>query len=106
MPSRRVFSLVQPFTGIECEALRVNQQGKIAQTNHPDVFGNKLANPYFTTDYAEQQIEMITPPLDDIESTYKRTLALMHIAQLECKRNDELLWPASTPCALPDEADI
>ena len=55
--------------GLEKESIRVDKNGKLAQTPHPKVFGNKLKHPYITTDFSESQVEMITPPLPDINQT-------------------------------------
>ena len=44
--------------GLEKESIRVDKSGKLAQTPHPTIFGNKLKHPYITTDFSESQIEM------------------------------------------------
>ena len=38
--------------GLEREGLRVTPQGKLALTPHPSIFGDKLGNPYITTDFS------------------------------------------------------
>ena len=83
--------------GIEREALRVTPKGHLAQTAHPAIYGDKLDNPYITVDYAEQQIELISPPAHGAEVVYSRILALTRIAQLQCRSDGELLWPSSLP---------
>jgi len=90
--------------GIEKENVRVDSSGHLAMTKHPKIFGNKLKNPYITTDFSESQIEMITPSMDTIEETYSFLDSLHDIVSLELK--DEYLWPQSTPPSLPDEDDI
>ena len=90
--------------GIEKENVRVDYSGHLAMTKHPDVFGDKLKNPYITTDFSESQVEMITPSMDTIEETYNFLESLHDIVSLELK--DEFLWPQSTPPSLPDEEDI
>ncbi len=90
--------------GIEKENVRVDSSGHLAMTKHPDVFGDKLKNPYITTDFSESQVEMITPSMDTIEETYNFLESLHDIVSLELK--DEFLWPQSTPPSLPDEEDI
>ena len=47
--------------GIEVEGLRVTHDGKLSLRPHPSIFGNKLTNPYITTDFSESQVEIITP---------------------------------------------
>lgn len=48
--------------GIEKESQRVTADGKIVTTPHPAVFGNRSYHPYIQTDFAESQLELITPP--------------------------------------------
>jgi glutamate--cysteine ligase len=90
--------------GIEKENVRVDSHGHLAMTKHPGVFGNKLKNPYITTDFSESQVEMITPTMDTIEETYNFLESLHDLVSLELK--DEYLWPQSTPPSLPAEEDI
>lgn len=87
--------------GIEREAQRVTETGDLALTDHPAAFGNKLTNPNFTTDFAESQIEMITPPLCSIEDVYA-TLVELH-DEAERVLDNEYLWPFSMPPRLPEE---
>lgn len=90
--------------GIERETLRIDKNGYLSNTNHPEEFGDKAHNPYITTDFSESQIEVITPALSDIEETYNFTRALYDIAAMEIE--DEYLWPESMPCIIPDDNDI
>ena len=90
--------------GIERESLRVNQDGRLAQTDHPKALGSALTNQYITTDYSEALLELITPPSNDIHETYGQ-LKDVHKFVLE-NINDELLWPMSMPCFISDEEDI
>lgn len=90
--------------GIERETLRVDENGYLAKTDHPEEFGDKAHNPYITTDFSESQIEVITPALSDIKETYNFTRALYDIAAMEI--GDEYLWPESMPCIIPDDKDI
>ena len=90
--------------GIERETLRVDENGYLAKTDHPEEFGDKAHNPYITTDFSESQIEVITPALSDIKETYNFTRALYDIAAMEI--GDEYLWPQSMPCIIPDDKDI
>lgn len=90
--------------GIERETLRIDKNGYLSNTNHPEEFGDKAHNPYITTDFSESQIEVITPALSDIKETYNFTRALYDIAAMEIE--DEYLWPESMPCIIPDDKDI
>ena len=91
--------------GFEKENVRVDLQGRLAQTPHPKVFGNKTDHPYITTDFSESQVEMITP----VRSTIDEALGFLETLHDEVSINlsDELLWPQSAPPILPDaEEDI
>jgi glutamate--cysteine ligase len=39
--------------GIEKESVRITKNGFLALSPHPKVFGDKLQNPYITTDFSE-----------------------------------------------------
>lgn len=99
------YELIQGNYGIEREALRVKNNGEIAQTEHPAVFGDKIANPYITTDFSESQVEMITPPLKSPEEVYKFSNALYDITAMEIEE-DECLWPQSMPSIVPKDDEI
>ncbi|XEC94754.1 hypothetical protein AB6A23_26295 [Paenibacillus tarimensis] len=88
--------------GLEKESQRVTVTGDLAMTDHP--FGDKMSNPDITTDFAESQLEMITPALPSIEEAY----AYLHRIhdEIESGIGDELLWPLSMPPRLPAEEQI
>lgn len=90
--------------GLEKENIRVDKNGNLAQTPHPKVFGNKRTHPFITTDFSESQVEMITPPLPDINQTIGFMETIHDIVSLELK--DEYLWPQSIPPILPDDKQI
>jgi len=90
--------------GIERESVRVNNQGNLAMTKHPEVFGDKMHNPYITTDFSESQVELITPNLRTVQETYDFLNTLYDITALHI--GDEVLWPQSMPCDIPDDKDI
>ena len=46
--------------GIEKESLRVQPDGKLATTPHPERLGSALTHPRITTDFSESQLELIT----------------------------------------------
>ena len=62
--------LKQGSFGIEWEGLRVRENGELSLSPHPEIFGNKLSNPYITTDFSESQIEIITPTFDTIDEAF------------------------------------
>ena len=90
--------------GLEKESLRVTEEGNLALTPHPDAFGDKIKNPFVTTDFSESQLELITPPFTSIESTYW----FLNNLQVEVEKaiGNELLWPLSMPGHLPDYDEI
>lgn len=92
--------------GLEREALRITQQGKLAMTPHPLIFGDKLENPYITTDFSESQVELVTPVFRSVDETYDFLEALTDIVIGEIGENNELLWPYSMPCDVPDDDQI
>lgn len=90
--------------GIEREALRVVSNGKLAFTPHPEVFGDKMKNPYITTDFSESQVELITPSLKTSQEAYDFLSTLYDMTALHIE--DEVLWPQSMPCDIPEDDEI
>ena len=90
--------------GIERESLRVDNEGKLSLRPHPSIFGDKIKNPYITTDFSESQIELITPTFNTIEEVYNFLNGVYDIAALEL--DNEYLWPQSMPCIIPEEGKI
>jgi glutamate--cysteine ligase len=90
--------------GLEKECLRVNAEGKIAQTAHPEALGSPLTHPYITTDYSEALLELITPPCESGAE------ALAFLSDVQCfvyaRLQNELLWSTSMPCVIPGESSI
>lgn len=90
--------------GIEKEALRVDLEGVLAQTRHPDGLGSALTNRYVTTDFSEALIEFVTPAF---ENTWEALRFLCDLHQFAYRQlDDEMLWVASMPCRLPADAEI
>ena len=90
--------------GLEREGLRVTETGKLAMTPHPAIFGNKLKNPYITTDFSESQVEVVTPAYDTVPKTYAVLEGLCDIVNNEI--GDEYFWPQSMPCDIPEDERI
>lgn len=90
--------------GLEKESLRVNPEGKIAQTPHPIGLGSALTNPYITTDYSEALLEFITPPFSNTKDTLAFMASLHQFTYQQL--SDELLWGASMPCVVDGELSI
>ena len=90
--------------GIERESLRVNLDGALALSKHPKIFGDKLKNPYITTDFSESQVELITPNFKTSREAYDFLNALYDMTVLHI--GDEVLWPQSMPCNIPSDEKI
>lgn len=87
--------------GIEKESVRVNEKGELATTPHPEIFGDKIENPYITVDFSESQIEMITPTENNVEKAYDFLRNIHEIVATNLK--GEYLWSQSVPPILPSE---
>jgi glutamate--cysteine ligase len=90
--------------GVEKESLRVNSEGGIAQTPHPQALGSALTHPYITTDYSEALTEFITPPFHHI----RQVLDFLRDTQQFVYQHldNESLWPTSMPCVVSGETSI
>ncbi len=90
--------------GVEKEGLRVDRNGFIAQTPHPEALGSALTHPRITTDYSESLLELITPVC---RSTTEMLAALRETHRfVQMHLGDEVFWPASMPCELDGDASI
>ncbi|SJZ86754.1 Gamma-glutamylcysteine synthetase [Pilibacter termitis] len=86
--------------GLEKENHRVNPLGFLSKQPHPSALFMREENHYIKTDFAETQMEFITPPF----STEKEALLFLeaeHYAAILALENDDLLWHASMPPDLP-----
>ena len=90
--------------GFEKECLRVDEQGRLAQTIHPHDLGSKLTHPWITTDYSESLLEFITPPSQDRDFP----LAFLRDIHRYTARHlgGETMWPGSMPCEVGEDKDI
>ena len=91
--------------GIEWEGLRVCNDGRLSLRPHPEIFGNKLTNPYITTDFSESQIEIITPAFDTIDEAFEFFSFMADLVNSSLA-DDEYLWFQSLPCILPESSKI
>ena len=90
--------------GIERECLRVDADGQLALTPHPNALGSALTHTQITTDYSESLLEFITPAEADPAVTLADLEQIHRFAY--SKLDGEYLWSPSMPCALPDEDSI
>ena len=91
--------------GIEKESQRVHSDGSIVTSSHPKAFGNRSFHPYIQTDFAESQLELVTPPMKKLEDTL-RWLSAIHEVTLRTLPEDEFIFPFSMPAGLPPEEQI
>jgi len=90
--------------GVEKEGLRVDRNGFIAQTPHPEVLGSALTHPSITTDYSESLLELITPVCSSTPAMLESLRNTHRFVQQNL--GDEVFWPASMPCELDGDASI
>lgn len=88
--------------GIERECLRMQADGFIAQTDHPQALGSALTHPHITTDYSEALLEFITPPQTSIQKALNYLMDI-HAVAYQALPEDEHLWPMSMPCLLEED---
>ena len=96
--------LRQCLHGIERECLRVDGNGQLALTPHPQALGSALTHAQITTDYSESLLEFITPAEADPAETLADLERIHRFAY--SKLGAEYLWSPSMPCPLPAEEDI
>ncbi len=90
--------------GIEKEGLRVNNSAELSHTLHPKGLGSALTNSSITTDYSEALLEFISPVFETPGTTIEYLKNLHRFAYLHLK--EDLIWPGSMPCHIPDSASI
>ncbi|MDX1515839.1 MAG: glutamate--cysteine ligase [Woeseiaceae bacterium] len=90
--------------GVEKESLRVDGAGYLSRQRHPRALGSALTNGYITTDFSEALLEFVTPAYT---TTWETLRMLCDIHQFTYGHlGDELLWPASMPCRIPENRRI
>lgn len=90
--------------GIERESLRMQANGFLAQTSHPQSLGSALTHPHITTDYSEALMEFITPPRASIQDALQ-DLTDIHTVVHRHLEQGEQLWPLSMPCMLENDEE-
>lgn len=96
--------LTENRIGLEKEGLRVTPNGRLATTPHPAALGSALTHPYITTDFSESLLELITPPLTDLDELLG-FLTDLHVYVYR-QLGDELIWATSMPCVIEGGASI
>lgn len=90
--------------GVERESLRCSKEGELSDLPHPTVFGDRMENDFITTDFGEAQLELRTPICSSTQECYDKLENITDVVICELNKQNELLWPYSMPCILPDEA--
>lgn len=91
--------------GIERELVRTQLNGQLSELAHPGQLGSALTHPYITTDFAEAQLELVTPALTDRHATFD-VLASLHQFVAENLPLGESMWSASMPPAVTSDDSI
>ena len=79
--------------GYEKESVR-SINNNITKSFHPKSLGSKLCNKFITTDFAEAQLELITPPIDNQLSGLSFLEDLHHFVSKNLD-DKEIIWPFS-----------
>ncbi|BFM09583.1 glutamate--cysteine ligase [Halioxenophilus aromaticivorans] len=90
--------------GVEKESLRVGGDGALALTEHPRALGSALTHSQITTDFSEALLEFITPPSHQVDIVLDQLRAVHQFTYSNLQQ--EILWPASMPCKLPEDDQI
>ncbi|WP_028022458.1 glutamate--cysteine ligase [Enterovibrio calviensis] len=91
--------------GIEKETVRTTPKGAISPHSHPESLGSALMHPFITTDFAEAQLELITPAYTDKHAVFSHLASLHHFVAGNLA-NQDMLWAGSLPPVLPEEEAI
>lgn len=92
--------------GVEREGLRCNKEAILSKLTHIEVFGEDTATDFITKDFGEAQLEIRTPVCDTVKECYEKLENITDIALCKLNSKEELLWPYSMPCILPEEKDF
>lgn len=86
--------------GLERETLRIDENGRLAQTLHP------FENENLSRDFCENQLEIITPVCSSIAEVMNNLESLDTEAREILKLNGESLWLYSNPPHIENETEI
>ncbi|MFD0897468.1 gamma-glutamylcysteine synthetase [Loigolactobacillus binensis] len=93
---QQIALLQQSQLGVEVEEHRIDQKGHLSQSAHPAALGDRRSQPYFQSDFAESQAELITDPHRSI-TALSRQLATLQMILTRALQPGELIWPLSLP---------
>lgn len=91
--------------GVEREDHRITSEGSLAQTVHPKTIDGTRANHMIQRDFAESQLELVTPPVYSV-SELMAWLDSIHRVALRHLDNNERMWPYSMPPVIHSEGEI
>jgi len=91
--------------GIEKESLRVREDGSLSRQKHPQELGSALAHPYITTDFSEALLEMVTPPVANVDRAVD-FLGDLHRFIYPRLPHRETIWATSMPCVVRGDDSI
>lgn len=86
--------------GIEREGHRITPEGQLALTPHPKKVDGSTSSFYIQRDFAESQLELVTPPVYSADHVME-WLQAIHEVTIESLTENERIWPYSMPPALP-----
>jgi glutamate--cysteine ligase len=95
----------QASIGIEREGHRITPDGDLALSPHPKKVDGSTSAFYIQRDFAESQLELVTPPAYT-SSEVLEWLQAIHEVAIESLDNDERIWPYSMPPKLPNVDQI
>lgn len=100
---QQVAPLWHSTLGIERETLRVQPDGTISSYPHRKDWGTRNHQPYIQTDFAESQVEIITPPEYTADHLMSWLKAAHQIVSEDIVEEQDLLWPFSMPACIPTD---
>ncbi len=83
--------LLKARYGVEKESQRVTKAGDLVATDYPKTLGNRSFHPYIQTDFAETQMELVTPITDSITELFD-WLAAIHDTAYRSMDSEEMLY--------------
>ena len=91
---------------VEREGLRCDKDGILSKKTHPEAFADRMKNNFITTDWGEAQMELRTPICKDTDECYEKLNEITNVAICELNNQDDLMWPYSMQCILPNKEDF
>lgn len=92
--------------GLEKEGHRITPEGKLVTTPHPKRVDGSQTSFYIQRDFAESQLELVSPPIKNNETEVLHWMQAIHEVALRSLDDNERIWPFSMPPVLPDDAEI